>query len=403
MTTHRRRTGMLVLLGLALAASGTAAADETPARRQAEHYTEGTEALDERRYARAVEAFAAAARIAGPRQDGALYWKAWAHSRQGQGAEALQALAELQRAHPQSRWIGDARALEVEIRGTAGAAPRVESEEDEELKLLALNSLIDADPKTALPLLRKLLTGRSSPQMRERALFVLSQQQAPEARAMLREIATGGANPDLQRDAIRFLAMHAGRKDAGAELSAIYAQARDPEIRQAVLEGFMLAGQRAPLLELARKEADPGLRGIAVRQLGLMGAHAELQALYRSETAIEVREEILQAFGIGGAIEPLAEAARSDPNPELRAVAIRSLGIAGRRGGPLLEALYASERVAEVRTEVLRALMIQQNDTALIAIARAEKDAALKQEAVRALGLLRTPAARAYLLELIEK
>ena len=47
--------------------------------------------------------------------------------------------------------------------------------------------------------------------------------------------------------------------------------------------------------------------------------------------------------------------------------------------------------------------MIQQNDTALIAIARAEKDAALKQEAVRALSLLRTPAARAYLLELIEK
>lgn len=401
MTTKGRRTTTWMLLGLALAAAG--AADETPAQRQAEHYVEGTEALDERRYARAVEAFAAAARLAGPRQDGALYWKAWAHSRQGQASEALQALAELQRAHPQSRWIGDARALEVEIRGAAGAAPRPEAQEDEELKLLALNSLIDADPAAALPLLRKLLSGRSSPQMRERALFVLSQQRAPEARALLREIAGGGANPDLQRDAIRFLALHAGRKDAGAELSAIYARSRDPEVKEAVLEGFMLSGQRAPLLELARREPDPELRATAVRQLGLMGAHAELQALYGSETAAPVREEILQAFGIGGAIEPLAEAARSDPNPELRAVAIRSLGIAGRRGGPLLEALYASERDAGVRTEVLRALMIQQNDTALIAIARAEKDAALKQEAVRALSLLRTPAARAYLLELIEK
>lgn len=401
MTTKRRRSGTWLLLGLALAAAG--AADETPAQRQAEHYVAGTEALDERRYARAVEAFAAAARIAGPRQDGALYWKAWAHSRQGQASEALQALAELQRAHPQSRWIGDARALEVEIRGAAGASPRPESEEDEELKLLALNSLIDADPAAALPLLRRLLTGRSSPQMRERALFVLSQQRAPEARAMLREIAGGGANPDLQRDAIRFLALHAGRKDAGAELSAIYARSRDPEVKQAVLEGFMLAGQRAPLLELARREPDPELRASAVRQLGLMGAHAELQALYRSETAVPVREEILQAFGIGGAVDPLAEAARSDPDPALRAAAIRALGIAGRRAGGLLEALYASERDAEVRTEVLRALMIQQNDTALIAIARAEKDAALKQEAVRALSLLRTPAARAYLLELIEK
>lgn len=401
MTMTRRIPRTLLLLGLAVATAATA--DETPAQRQAEHYVEGTEALDERRYARAIEAFAAAARLAGPRQDGALYWKAWAHSRQGQASEALQALAELQRAHPQSRWIGDARALEVEIRGAAGAAPRPESEQDEELKLLALNSLIDADPATALPLLGKLLTGKSSPQMRERALFVLSQQQAPEARALLRKIAGGHANPDLQRDAIRFLALHAGRKDAGAELSAIYAQSRDPEVREAVLEGFMLAGQRAPLLELARKEPDAELRGTAVRQLGLMGAHAELRTLYASETVVEVREEILQALGIGGAVDPLAEVARSESDPALRAAAIRALGLAGRRAGTLLETLYTNERDAEVKAEVLRALMIQQNDKALIAIARAEKDPELKQEAVRTLGLLRTPAARAYLLELLEK
>lgn len=401
MMMNRRTVRLVLLLGLGLAVP--AGAEETPAEKQAAHYDEGTAALDERRYARAVEAFAAAARLAGPRQDGALYWKAWALSRQGQPSEALQALAELQRAHPQSRWIGDARALEVEIRGQAGAATRPESEDDEDLKLLALNSLIDADPATALPLLRKLLTGKSSPQMRERALFVLSQQQAPEARALLREIAGGRANPDLQRDAIRFLALHAGRKDAGAELAAIYAQSRDPEVREAVLQGFMLAGQRAPLLELARKEPDPELRGIAVRQLGLMGAHAELQALYRSETVVAVREEILQAFGIGGAVDPLLEVARSETDPTLRAAAIRALGLAGRRAGALLETLYASERDAEVKTEVLRALMIQQNDKALIAIARAEKDPELRQEAVRTLGLLRTPAARAYLLELLEK
>lgn len=78
-------------------------------------------------------------------------------------------------------------------------------------------------------------------------------------------------------------------------------------------------------------------------------------------------------------------------------------GIAGRRAGTLLETLYASERDAEVKSEVLRALMIQQNDKALIAIARAEKNPELRQDAVRTLGLLRTPAARAYLLELIEK
>jgi len=42
---------------------------------------------------------------------------------------------------PQSRWISDAKALELQVRQNAGQAPRPEAESDEELKLLAIQGL----------------------------------------------------------------------------------------------------------------------------------------------------------------------------------------------------------------------------------------------------------------------
>ncbi len=63
--------------------------------RQQDLYEQGTDALDEGQWDRAVAVFGEAARQPGERADGALYWKAYAQSKLGRRTEALATLAEL--------------------------------------------------------------------------------------------------------------------------------------------------------------------------------------------------------------------------------------------------------------------------------------------------------------------
>ena len=92
-------------------------------------------------------------RQGGARCDGALYWKAYGLGRLGRRPEAQATLAELRKSHPQSRWLGEAKALEVELQQASGKPAGPTNGDDEELKLLALNSLMNTDSEKALPLL----------------------------------------------------------------------------------------------------------------------------------------------------------------------------------------------------------------------------------------------------------
>src|SRR5712691_7030472 len=149
-----------------------AGAEEQAASKEEETYDRGTQALDEEHWDRAIEAFDAVVRMAGRKADAGLYWKAYGLNKAGRAADALAAIAQLRKSAPQSKWLNDARALEMEIRQRSGQRTSPETEGDEDLKLMALNGLLNTDSERALPLLEKFLTGNSSPKLRERALFV---------------------------------------------------------------------------------------------------------------------------------------------------------------------------------------------------------------------------------------
>src|SRR5439155_9869503 len=85
-----------------------AGAEPQAASPQERLYTEGTDALDARRWEKAAQAFDEAAKLEGGRTDGALYWKAYAESKLGRRAEAAAAIADLRRRFPKSRWLKDA-------------------------------------------------------------------------------------------------------------------------------------------------------------------------------------------------------------------------------------------------------------------------------------------------------
>ncbi len=155
----------------------------------AQHYREGREALDRGDWDAAIQAFEKAGEDES-RADAALYWIAYAQNKKGDAALALETIEALKESHPDSRWVREARALEMEIGGSsrpsrASLSPRGSDDEDLELKLMALNSLMHADEEEAVPLLEQMLQGDHPTKLKERALFVLAQSSSDRAREVV--------------------------------------------------------------------------------------------------------------------------------------------------------------------------------------------------------------------------
>src|SRR5579863_5026136 len=368
-----------------------------------ELYSDGREALDEDRYDRAAEKFSELASMNGAQTDAAMYWKAYAENKLGKRDSALATIADLEKKYAQSRWIKDAKALEIEVRQSTGQPAHPESQPDEELKILAITGLMNSDPQRAMPLLEKVLNGPGTPKEKSKALFVLAQNGSPQSREILARIARGESNPDLQRKAVEYLGLFGGQ-EARQTLATIYASTNDPSIKRAILKSYMIGGDKEHLLAAAKGEKDASLRADAIKQLGIMHAPEELRQLYKTETSLEVKKDILQAFFLSGDAKFLAEAAQGEKDPEVRRTAIRNLGLVGSPDAKeALLAIYAKETDRENKEAVLNALFIQGNAHALVTIARSEKDPQLKKTAVSKLAIMNSKEGNDYLMELLQK
>lgn len=371
--------------------------------REVEVYEQGNEALDQQRWDRAIAHFTRVAEMKSTRADGALYWKAYAQNRQGQRAEALGTIAELSKAYPDSRYLKQAQALELEIRNAAGQPVRPESQSDEELKLMAIQHLQHADPERAVPLLEQLLEGSASPRVKTQALFVLAQSASPRAREVMKQVAQGRSTPELQLRAIHYLGVHGGRESRAA-LAEVYSATTDVDVKKRILRAFMVAGETDRLFAAAQSEPTPELRDEAVRQLGVMGAHDQLWQLYQKETSVDVRKRIITAMFTGGDAARMIELAKSEKDPDLRRIAVRNLGLMGTKGtGDALVEIYVSDKDPATRKGVVEALFLQGNATSLVSLARKEQDVEMKRQLVQKLSLMQDKAATDYMLELLAK
>src|SRR5882762_9347315 len=287
-----------------------------------ELYDDGREALDEDRYDQAEAKFKLLADMSGPQTDAALYWKAYAENRLGKRDTALVTIADLKRRFPQSRWQKDASALEIEVKQSTGQSVKRAGQSYEELKMLAIQGLMNSDSERAMPLLEKVLNGSGSPREKSKALFVLAQSGSPQAREILGRIARGQINPDLQRKAVEYLGLFGGA-EARKTLADVYASSGDASVKHAILRSYMIGGDHERLFAAAKGEKDESLRREAIRQLGLVHGTSELEQLYKTETSSDVRREILQAFFLAGDSGRLVQAAQGEKDAELRRAAIR--------------------------------------------------------------------------------
>jgi HEAT repeat protein len=364
------------------------------------NYQSGTRALDNSRWDEAIEQFTRVVNAAGTRADGAMYWIAWAQNKQRNGAAALEWLARLRKTYPESRWVTEARALEVEIRQSAGQPVRPENVPDEELRLMALNSLARADEQRAIPMLEKIVNGTGSPRLKERALFVLAQNGSPEARQILMKIAKGG-NPDLQARAVTHIGSLGGA-ESRQFLQEIFKSSNNIAVKRSILRSFMSTGDRDRLLDVARTEQTPELRAEAVQLLGAMGAQDQLSQLYATEKTIEVRRRIIQAMFARHNPDALVQLLKTEMEPELRRSIVQNLGqMASPQSTSALQALYSSEKDESVRRAVIDAFANQRNAKILIELARKETDLNMKKRILERLSQMRSTEATDYFMEIL--
>ena len=366
-------------------------------------YDSGQQELDRGRWERAVASFERVIDMKGTRADAALYWKAYAQNKLAQRPEALSTIGTLVRDYPKSRYLNDARALEIEVKRAGGQAPNPAAESDEELKIMALNALQNTAPEEAIPMLQKVLQGTGSPRLKSQALFVLAQSSSPRAREVLVNIAKGGGNPDLQARAVNYLSVHGGRESRAA-LAEIYNSTTDVDMKKRILRGFMQGGEKDRLVTAAQSEQNAELRATAVQQLGAMGAHDELWAMYQKESSLDVKKQIIRALFTGGSLTRLTDLARREQTSELRLLAVRHLGMMdSRRTADVMVEIYNTDKDPEIRKAIISGLGNSNNAEALVALARKESDPAMKKLMVSRLSNMRSKAATDYLIELLNK
>lgn len=245
----------------------------------------------------------------------------------------------------------------------------------EQLKIAALEALISAPPDRALPLAAKALQGNHSDEVKERALFVLSQIDLPEAQDILLDTAQQGSG-EIQLEAIRMIGI-GGNSDALSRLQTLYSDG-DEDVRDAVLEAYLIADDATAVYELAANATTEEEFEAAVDILGAMGARDELRQL-RDRAGMS--ESLIDAYAISGDSETLRELALDGSDPERQAQAIEALGIVGGSDvdSSLVE-IYRSAQTDEIREAALEGMLISGHDAGVLELYRSSQDAAEKKE-----------------------
>ena len=96
--------------------------------------------------------------------------------------------------------------------------------------------------------------------------------------ASLRKIAEGNGEHSVRIDAVRSIGI-IGSDDARAALRDIYSRSTDQEIREAALQGLMIAGDEQGVLTLYRAAKTSDEKRTLMRMLSMMGGDAALQAI----------------------------------------------------------------------------------------------------------------------------
>ena len=356
------------------------AANASPAARL---LRQGRDLISEEEWAKAVETLRSFL-TQYPRDreaDAAIYWYAYALSKNGNKADAEKMVRQLLVAHPRSPWADDAQALLVQLNPNAGKD--IMAQQNCELKVVALQSLFENSPERALEYVRQVLAAPPTPRCRlqEAAVSLLANHGGAQAMPVLLEIARNRqADSRLRRTAIHSLGEEGG--DAVFdELTRLYDSETDQQIKDQLVHAFHdTKSQRghAKLLQIARNPSENvKYRRSAIHWLGErdQSAYDDLLQIYNADQNLDIRRQLLHAFSDmkdPRAQQKLLEIARgtSNENVELRRTAIHHL--ADKNSEAYVDELmriFETDASIDIKRQVLHAFADMKSERARAKVA----------------------------------
>jgi HEAT repeat protein len=406
-------------------------------------YRLGREAINRNDFPRAAALFAEIS-AKYPRSEyapDAPYWRAFALYRSGRNEdlrEALKSLETQQSRFPRAGTIEDGRQLAIRIRGvlaqqgdvTSAEAvtraagqnqPCVRDDNANEMRIAALNALLQMDAEGAVPILKQVLAKRDecSITLREKAVFLLSQKRTPETETLLIDAVNNDPSSSVREQAVFWLGQVKTDR-AAAALEEIATSSRDVELRAKSIHALHEHGS-ARAVALLRRLAENAQTPAEVREQTIfwlgqrrLPENAEfLRGLFnrlgRGSQNDEMKKKILfslsQMRGVGNDRWLLAVATDTAHSEDIRGHALWTAGQAGIAGSDLA-GLYDRITDAEVKEKLIWVLSESKDRVAtdkLIDIAQKDRDLEMRKKALFWLGQKNDPRVRQILMDILTK
>jgi HEAT repeat protein len=380
----------------------------------------------------------------------ALYWEAYARYSLGEKGDLRSALVALdaQRTRfPKASTRGDADALAVRVRGAlarlgdgdaaesiatqASAKPKpcttrggddADEDNDDDLRIAALNSLLQMNAEQAMPILRQVLAKRDActASLRAKAVFLVSQKRTPDTEDILLDVVRNDPSAGVRKKGVFWLGQVNSDRAAQALETLLTSSGTSEELREEAV--FALMQQRTERGEAAVRavaqddQAPPSLREKAVFWIGQNRSAANatfLRGLFtrlassRGDRGEAVAQKILfslsQMPGEGNDRWLMEVAADPKYTIETRKQAIFS---AGQIRVPTSElvALYGKLSDRELKGQLIWVLSDRRDTAAmdrLIEIAKHDPDPEMRKKAIFWLGQSHDPRVKQLLLDII--
>jgi hypothetical protein len=267
----------------------------------------------------------------------------------------------------------------AELDAARHRAKRVPTEE-ESLALSAMEGLMSQPADRALPIIRRVLTGNQTTLVKERALFVLSQIDKPEAQSIMLDIARDNKSA-LRGEAIRSIGISGNSNMLGA-LKDIY-RSGDDLTKRHVLQAWLISGRKNEVYQAALDAQSEGEANRAIRALSVMGATEELRKLGERR---KHNRSLLEAYAIAGDLASLRKIVDGNGDTALRAEAVARIGIIHTDAArTALREIYAGAAQKDIRDAALNGMLISHDEQGVLALYRAAKTTDEKRSLLRTL------------------
>jgi HEAT repeat protein len=199
-----------------------------------------------------------------------------------------------------------------------------------------------------------------------------------------------GSDEDIAEIAVEGL-MNAPPERAIPLLKKVLASQHSEKVKKRALFVLSQIDEQAALdavVDVAKTSNDPALREEAIRMLGVSGEDAaieRLRELYASSTSAQEKRTIIQAWLTADRKDLILAEARNEPDAAVRGEAIQALGAMDATAE--LEQLFKSTTDTSNQSAIVQSLGVAGDVAGLTAIAQSQQSESVRIEAIHALGV----------------